>query len=375
MPGKNDMIFGAIDFERYHKGDMSPAEMHALEKAALEDAFLADALEGYAFTATPVYDIETLEKKIFFKKEDNKKIFTLYPAVKNLLKIAAVLLVIISASWFLLRNNGDEETSATRYSDNTLTTPASRDSPTGGSVESLPADSAISYSDVVVEQKELSSTLSKAAPGNTTFQAETQALKPAKDVEPGNKSISKDNLTKALAGKVSGVKIRSIEEQNMEATKNMDTSYFTSPAAASPFPSLAESGASRDAEASKARRLNEVSATTKAASMQKISSIPEKDNTKAPPRITVTNAIPLQGWAGFNTYVNDDLKTVEELNQAVRADIELSFDVDDAGKPIHIEAAKSLCKPCEKEAIRVLSGGPGWKLNDRGARAAAVVRF
>jgi len=34
------------DIQRYLRGEMSPAEQHALEKAALSDPFLAEALEG-----------------------------------------------------------------------------------------------------------------------------------------------------------------------------------------------------------------------------------------------------------------------------------------------------------------------------------------
>ncbi len=45
---KNIKKFTAADIEKYHKGMLSPKEMHALEKAALDDPFLADALEGYA---------------------------------------------------------------------------------------------------------------------------------------------------------------------------------------------------------------------------------------------------------------------------------------------------------------------------------------
>ena len=41
-----DHKYTAADFERYHSGKMSAGEMHALEKAAMEDPFLADALEG-----------------------------------------------------------------------------------------------------------------------------------------------------------------------------------------------------------------------------------------------------------------------------------------------------------------------------------------
>ncbi|WP_315816284.1 hypothetical protein [Paraflavitalea speifideaquila] len=38
--------YSAADIQRYLEGKMLPAEMHALEQAALEDPFLADAIEG-----------------------------------------------------------------------------------------------------------------------------------------------------------------------------------------------------------------------------------------------------------------------------------------------------------------------------------------
>ena len=48
MSNKNPIKhFNAYDIERYHKGLLSPKERHDLEKAALDDPFLADALEGY----------------------------------------------------------------------------------------------------------------------------------------------------------------------------------------------------------------------------------------------------------------------------------------------------------------------------------------
>jgi|GEM_PF-4909079 len=39
--------YGFSDIEKYLKGELSPAAMHELEKAALTDPFLADAIEGY----------------------------------------------------------------------------------------------------------------------------------------------------------------------------------------------------------------------------------------------------------------------------------------------------------------------------------------
>lgn len=51
--------YSAADIQRYLGGNMSASEMHAIEKAALDDPFLADAIEGYdaalqSHGATPV---------------------------------------------------------------------------------------------------------------------------------------------------------------------------------------------------------------------------------------------------------------------------------------------------------------------------------
>jgi hypothetical protein len=42
----NHIIYSAEDIQRYWNGQLSPQEMHAMEKAALDDPFLADAMEG-----------------------------------------------------------------------------------------------------------------------------------------------------------------------------------------------------------------------------------------------------------------------------------------------------------------------------------------
>jgi len=66
----NIKTFTATDLERYHKGQLSAKEMHALEKAALDDPFLADALEGYSIQGVKVSDdIAELKKRLAEKTE------------------------------------------------------------------------------------------------------------------------------------------------------------------------------------------------------------------------------------------------------------------------------------------------------------------
>ena len=67
--------FTAADIEKYHNGQLSAKEMHDLEKAALDDPFLADALEGYSaqgvnFSA----DIAALKKRLADKTGQAKVI-------------------------------------------------------------------------------------------------------------------------------------------------------------------------------------------------------------------------------------------------------------------------------------------------------------
>ncbi len=54
------------DIEKYLKGELSPAEMHALEKKALDDPFLSDALEGAEFLGPEAFhdDLEDLHEQL-----------------------------------------------------------------------------------------------------------------------------------------------------------------------------------------------------------------------------------------------------------------------------------------------------------------------
>ena len=44
---EKNIIYTARDIEQYLAGKLSPLQMHAMEKASLDDPFLAEAMEGY----------------------------------------------------------------------------------------------------------------------------------------------------------------------------------------------------------------------------------------------------------------------------------------------------------------------------------------
>ncbi len=62
------------DIEKYRRGELTSAEMHALEKRALQDPFLADALEGAESISAENFsaDLNELQKSIDFQSEERK---------------------------------------------------------------------------------------------------------------------------------------------------------------------------------------------------------------------------------------------------------------------------------------------------------------
>src|SRR5678815_5285094 len=61
--------YTAEDIQSYLEGRMNAAEMHALERAALEDPFLSDAIEGYKASG-----INALSSKAELNQELNDRL-------------------------------------------------------------------------------------------------------------------------------------------------------------------------------------------------------------------------------------------------------------------------------------------------------------
>lgn len=89
----------------YHEGKLDDRTMHALEKQALDDPFLADALDGFAAAPAAAADthLQDLHKRLEERvagKQERPKIWQL----NYKWAAAAVILVLLSAGTFLLIN-------------------------------------------------------------------------------------------------------------------------------------------------------------------------------------------------------------------------------------------------------------------------------
>ena len=109
MANNNNITnFTAADIEKYHKGLLSSKERHDLEKAALDDPFLADALEGYVVAGgNASADIAELQQRLAAKVE-GAKVIPMNAAPKNSFRTlrAAALIAFVAGASFLFYKLG-----------------------------------------------------------------------------------------------------------------------------------------------------------------------------------------------------------------------------------------------------------------------------
>jgi CarboxypepD_reg-like domain/Gram-negative bacterial TonB protein C-terminal len=130
MPEKDNIKkFTAADIEKYHKGQLSAAEMHAMEMAALDDPFLADAMEGYAASGVNIgSDISLLKEKL--DERISKRKITMLPMRgegSGWWKIAAMIILVAGAGLLVYQfafNKQSNETAILQKENRKLKTPA-----------------------------------------------------------------------------------------------------------------------------------------------------------------------------------------------------------------------------------------------------------
>ena len=124
---KKDIIYTAGDIEKYFSGKLSSIQMFEMEKAALDDPFLAEAMEGYEGMRDKEWkkQLALIRKQVAESGSDAKVIPLHRSTVNKWWKTAAAVLVIGggAALTFILTKNNSQEKSSSEIAQ-TVTTPA-----------------------------------------------------------------------------------------------------------------------------------------------------------------------------------------------------------------------------------------------------------
>ena len=108
------IIYNAKDIHKYLMGELTPTEMHAMEKAALNDPLLADAIDGFTVSASfkNKEGFSTLQQDLDILR---KKIIT-HSTVKDTTwwKVAAAAIILVGSclTFYTITNHTDQQKEA-----------------------------------------------------------------------------------------------------------------------------------------------------------------------------------------------------------------------------------------------------------------------
>ncbi|HSF46706.1 MAG TPA: energy transducer TonB [Chitinophagaceae bacterium] len=324
--------YSAEDLQRYVDGKMDQAEMHAIEKAALDDPFLSDAIEGIRDMRPNLKeDIKEMQHKLEEKKQEERK--------RKWLPIVLAIALLLSLSfggWLIFRNDGNSSQIARVEEAQPATSPDP-----APVQDSLAQDNLSKAADVQAESsKEL-----EAAKTDKTAVVES---KPAKDAatKVANSASApalippKTSASEPAAPPLAGVDASSRKAEET-AKKNLTA------------PSKAEAELSKQADAQAAAP----AARSKGAYQFEMLEMAK-------------NVEPVTGWSAFAKYVQANM---QRPAGGLHGTVGTNFIVAPDGTISDIRVVKSLHPDYDKEAIRLLQNGPKWKASNGGDKAVKAV--
>lgn len=70
---------------------------------------------------------------------------------------------------------------------------------------------------------------------------------------------------------------------------------------------------------------------------------------------------PVTGWKEFRKYLKREMQYPSDTCRNVSGEVSLTFEIDKQGHPVNIKVRKPLCPSLDREAIRLLKEGPLWQ--------------
>lgn len=423
--------YTAADIEKYHKGLMSPGEMNELEKAALDDPFLADALEGYeARSGNISSDIAELKKKLEERVSD-KKVINIAPSGSAFKwwKVAAALVILGGLGYFVFQISTVERNkdivTLDKKQNQPQTTPGGdsnklidplRDSALNlkSNIPSVPGDT----KDVVKvkiqkeestskeflnsdnDKSDLATEKSKASqPGlkdteqkdsifddralGISAPAAVEKKSAAADIKL-NEGISNNQLrANYFSGRIQDASNNPLPFANITNTRDNVGTYADAQGRftlVSPDSVLNVQVRSIGFENNTVQLKNNVASNDvvlqeNKTAPDKVLSFKQPDSSRSRmANVKLEELEPADGWNNYSTYLANNLNIPQDLRNKGNSNkqVQLSFEVNQQGDPINIRVEKSLCDKCDEEAVRVVKQGPKWKKKNKRAKRITI---
>lgn len=406
------MNYNAYDIERYLKGQMNAAEMHAFETALMDDPFLSDAVDGYRSQLEHINiraDLKELKSEI----NDRKNKATVVPlSFRKWMSVAAGFIIVLSLAVVLYRiyYHAPGETNSIaaaeqKAKDTTAAIPQTKvDSNTVAINEPKPATEPTpvfipSKKVPVVVSKDTDKELAEVelknnnavALNETKIQQPSPAAAPQVAAKPLNIKTENAGAAPSEFKKQAGyVKLNKFTGKVVDENNNP-----------LPFANITEVNSGVGTYADVNGNFNLISSDTllhietksvgynglvsqlRYNTNQRIVLKDEAVVANAPTNndfleryknrkskmqedIDETESEPVDGWKNYDTYVANNLREPlnfkqNQQNNIAGKQVVISFDVQPDGNITNFKIEKSDCSSCNSEAIRLLKEGPKWK--------------
>lgn len=397
MEPQSPKNYTAADIERYHTGGMSHAEMHALEKAALDDPFLSDALDGYVHTQTPAADISFLKDqlhrhsgKVIPMQRFNRRLF---------LGIAAMVILLAGFGWvvYQLSSNKDQNIAVQQEATPQQIQPLKPE--VADSISTAPKEP-VEPKIATTKKHGPAKALAKKAHATNHETAGTKVETSPDEIAAGKETFSNAHAAAPASQAENNAAIRLVPENNFKAqvvdAHNNPVPYavvtdtqkkiITNTDAAGNF-TVASLDSNVTVAINSAGYQQQQQTLTPADSATRIMLQPTTNTLnevvvaakKMPAannsRVQLEAAKPVGGLNRFNAYVDKNIKAEDSASLIKENEVILSFDVDQSGNAFDITVEKSLCPSCDTTAVKLIQQGAKWEKTKHAGKARARIRF
>jgi hypothetical protein len=348
--GKHNDHYSLEAIEAYLTGKLSPAEMHAMEKAAIQDPFLADAIEGFRETdlAAARRHLSTVDQQILAAAP-----ITLSASQgrrNNFWRVAAAVLVTAGvATIALLVNNGSkmnpELATTTNLPSKAATEPAAlqKDS-------TVIATAPVKDNTSITKQK-TSPQLSKAEREKiaAALTAEGMAAKKKGELEAVAMAERTHAASLSQQENLSKMVTPSVPVNDTPGQQSMAKDRLTYAVPRVPAGGQLQGRRSFG---------NNAAAKKEAEAPVAVAALP-------PPPYAPENVLPAQGWDSLYHFLNQKLGAT--IRQIDLADATVILHLDDKGTVSNAEVVAGWPPAAAAALVEALRSGPHWQASGQGA--------
>ena len=430
--------YSAADIQRYLKGEMSAEEMHAIETAALDDPFLADAIEGFEMAMAHSEESTTgglhrLHAEFSERTRPVAKVVVMPPSRWWWISAAAVIFLIIGVTvynnWMITGSENsalavteqkkagvprpdtvqDQPSASLMSTDSTIVPNNSPSAPTPAATDKR--EQAAPKKDLQAEKPssnpEAAITSSPKTIKDDVANANDEYLEKAKKEQPPaasaaeGKSVQKeggvadagaagiDRRSQQLSAQMNNFSGRVLAPDNQPipfASVQTLNNRSTIPVDANGNFNISSKDSVLDVQVASVglepRNFRLQSNLTSnnlvletPSGLQEVVVTAGRKKQYSRTTVKLQHAVPVGGWVEYEKYLEKN-KRPPVNNPLMKGEVVVSFDVDRSSRLSGFKVENSLSTNYDNEAIRLIKEGPPWKLMYvRKARITVIVKF